>query len=261
MKILSSLVAFSALSLSTWSFAERSPDIERELRMKAEIVDAIMDGEPVELEADNHTFMGIFTEAENAKGTVVIAHGRGFHPDWPTVVQPLRVGLVERGWNTLSIQMPVLEKSAKYFDYVEIFDAAGPRIEAAIAYAKENGGDNVVLFAHSCGSHMAQRWILNKGEEATQQFSAYVGMGMGATDYKQPMVEPFQLNKMKMPILDLYGEDDYPAVVRIAPERDMMIAEAANPKSKQISAKGATHYFVDKGDVLVKTVADWLDTL
>ena len=59
MKILSSLVALSALTLSTWSFAERSPDIERELRMKAEIVDAIMDGEPVELEADNHTFIHV----------------------------------------------------------------------------------------------------------------------------------------------------------------------------------------------------------
>ena len=65
MKIISSLVAIGALMLSTWSFAERSPDIERELRMKAEIVDAIMDGEPIELDADNHTFMGIFTEADD----------------------------------------------------------------------------------------------------------------------------------------------------------------------------------------------------
>ena len=121
--------------LQTASAAE--PNYAREERLAAEIVDVLFEGEPVELDADGRSFLTIFTEADEPKGTVVILHGRGYHPDWENVVSPLRVGLVEQGWNTLSIQLPVLEKSAKYFDYVDLFDLAGQRIEAALEFAHQ----------------------------------------------------------------------------------------------------------------------------
>lgn len=227
--------------------------------MASEIVDSILDGEPVTLEADGQEFLGIFTEADEPRGSVLVLHGRGFHPDWPTVVQPLRVGLAEQGWNTLSIQLPVLEKQAKYFDYVPIFPYAIPRIEAALDFLEKNSRRPIVIVAHSCGSHMAQHWINEKGEEALRRFDGYVGIGMGATDYRQPMVEPFALDKMKMPVLDLYGEEDYPAVLRMAPERAEMLQEGGDPRSRQLVAPGADHYFVDKDDELIETVAGWLD--
>jgi hypothetical protein len=34
---------------------------------------------------------------------------------------------------------------------------------------------------------------------------AYIGIGMRATDYGQPMLEPFPLDGMKVPVLDVYG--------------------------------------------------------
>ncbi len=43
----------------------------------------------------------------------LLAHGIGIHPNWEQVIQPLRVALSEQGWNTLSIQMPVLANEAK----------------------------------------------------------------------------------------------------------------------------------------------------
>ena len=239
------------------------PDLAREQRMAEQIVDAIFDGEPFELEAQGNAFLAIHTEtdADTPKGNVLILHGRGFHPDWATVVQPLRVGLVGHGWNTLSIQMPVLDKAAKYFDYVDIFDDAGPRIEAALAYLRENNDGPIVIVAHSCGSHMAQHWIHQGGEDALSKFDAYVGIGMGATDYRQPMVEPFALEKMKMPVLDVYGEEDYPAVLRMARERSDMIWRGANPKSRQEMVPGAGHYFEEMGEELTDVIAQWLDTL
>ena len=70
-------------------------DLEREKRMAAEIVDAILDGDPVMLEADGIEFLSIYTEAmeDPVKGNVIILHGRGYHPDWAEVANPLRVGL------------------------------------------------------------------------------------------------------------------------------------------------------------------------
>lgn len=241
--------------------AAPSPDIDREQRMAEQIVDAILDGEPLQLNDGENDFLGIMTEAGEAKGSVLILHGRGFHPDWAAVVQPLRVGLVEQGWNTLSIQMPVLDKSAKYFDYVDIFPNAGPRIEAALAHLRETYGGRIVIVAHSCGSHMAQHWILKKGDKVLDQFDAYIGIGMGATDYQQPMVEPFALDRMKMPVLDVYADGDYPAVLRMARERSDMIWRGANPLSRQEVVASAGHYFEDRGGELTATVADWLETL
>ncbi len=254
---------------SVWANPPSSePNLEREKRMAAEVEDAILDGEVIFLKAqnnekdkDSHPFMAIDTLPENTektKGAIVILHGRGFHPDWEDAIQPLRVQLAEKGWRTLSVQMPVLEKTAKYYDYVPLFGAATPRIETAINYLKDNGETNIVLLAHSCGAHMAMHWIGNKGDS---MISAYIGAGMGATDYKQSMAKPFPLDKMKVPVLDIYGEDEYPAVIKMASERRAAIEKAGNKKSKQVIVTGANHYFTDKGDALVEKVAEWLDTL
>ena len=95
---------------TTWA-----SNIARELRMANEIVDSIIDGDAEILKADGHEFLSIYTEADDAKGAVIIMHGRGFHPDWVDTIQPLRIGLVDFGWNTLSIQMPVLQKDCFKF--------------------------------------------------------------------------------------------------------------------------------------------------
>ena len=184
------------------------PDLAREQRLGEQIIDAILDGDPVWLEdrVAKRKFLSIYTPAEDdARGTVVLMHGRGMHPDWADVIAPPRVALTEQGWNTLSIQMPVLPKDTKYYDYVPIFPDAFPRIQAAIRYARDNGAERVVLFAHSCSVHMSMAYVEAHGDEA---FDAYIGAGMGATDYKQPMRKPFPLAQMSVPILDIYGADE-----------------------------------------------------
>ena len=234
------------------------PDFERETRLADEIIDAILDGEPEWLEADGREFLSIYMEAEDSTVAVVILHGRGFHPDWADTVNPLRTGLVERDYSTLSLQMPVLDKDTKYYDYVPIFHFAHARIEAGIRFLRENGYQKVVLLAHSCGVHMAMDWIREKSDNT---IDAFVGLGMSATDYGQPMRQSFPLDQMQVPILDLYGTDEYPAVIRLAPDRQEMIDEAGHEKSRQLVLPGADHYFTDQGEPLVNAVADWLDQL
>jgi pimeloyl-ACP methyl ester carboxylesterase len=257
---------FSVL-LIMQSNALMASDLAREKRMANQIVDAILDGEaiylPVDEGGETHEFLSIYTESDEPKGVAIILHGRGFHPDWQDAINPLRVGLVEHGWNTLSVQMPVLEKQAKYYDYVPVFPKALPRIDQAIAFAREQIRQNqlpdkVVLIAHSCGAHMAMAWA---EQETFERIDAYIGLGMGATDYKQPMLKPFPLERLKVPVLDVYAENDYPAVLKKAPERLAMIKQAGNAKSAQAIVKGSDHYYTDRGDELVEVVADWLSTL
>ena len=241
-----------------------TPDYAREKRIAAEISETILDGEPLLLQTGpGDRFLSIFTRTPepDPRGTVLVLHGRGLHPDWGDVVQPLRVGLTEFGWNTLSIQLPVLPRGAKYYDYFEIFDQAGPRIEAAIARIGAESAGKVVLVAHSCGSHMFQHWVRTGEARALALFDAYVGIGMGATDYGQQMREPFILDRIEVPVLDLFGENDFPAVRRMAPERLDAISRAGNPKSRQLMLPDADHYFTGRDALLLDAVNGWLETL
>ena len=242
------------------SLCVSAADYEREQRLSDQIVDAIMDGEAIELEAAGRNFLAIHmeSEAEEVKGGAIILHGRGLHPEWATVVQPLRTALPESGWHTLAVQMPVLHKEAKYYDYVPLFPEALPRIEAAIAYLKQQGVGKIVLIAHSCGAHMAMHRIRQVGDTG---LSAYVGIGMGATDLGQKMRQPFPLEKMKIPLFDVYAENDFPAVLRMAPERLAMIRKAGNPQSAQQQIPAAEHYFEGYNEPLVEAISHWLNGL
>ena len=154
--------------------------------------------------------------------------------------------------------MPVLEKEAKYYDYVPLFANADKRIDAGIAFLKQKGIAPVVLVAHSCGAHMAMNWINTRGDG---DIAAYVGLGMGATDFEQDMVQAFPLDKMKVPVLDVYGEKEYPQVISLAAERQTLMQKAGNSNSKQMVLPEADHYFKDKGEELNAVVANWLNSL
>ena len=235
-------------------------DLAREKRLAEQNEELIFDGEIIYLDSAGHEFMNVYmeTEAEQVKGAVIILHGRGFHPNWPKVVKPLRIGLSNKGWDTLSMQMPVLGKQAKYYDYVPILSEAFPRIEAGIDFLKEQGYKKIVLIAHSCSAHMVMAWVDAKD---FRDIDAFIGIGMGAIDYKQPMAKAFPLDQLSIPILDVYGSEEYPAVIRGAKQRLESIKRAGNKKSKQTMVMSADHYFSQKDDELLEIVSEWMQGL
>ena len=228
----------------------------REARLVEEIETNLFDGEVISLGSDDEQFAAVEMISEDPpRGGIILLHGRGFHADWPENSGPLRVGLSEAGWQTLSLQLPVLEKTAKYFDYLPVLPEAGPRLDAAIAHLSEQGISPIILLAHSCGAHMAMLWLeSSKGKE----IDGFVGIGMGATDYKQPMQHPFPFASLDIPVLDIYGENDYPAVHRLAPQRLALMTQGGNARSKQIMLPEADHYFVDHPDEMTAAIGSWL---
>ncbi|MDC9726999.1 MAG: DUF3530 family protein [Candidatus Thioglobus sp.] len=244
-------------------FTDAKPDFERENRMIAEIEEAVMDGDVEYLPlADDKEVFSIYMEAEadEAKGGVIVLHSRGFHANWDSVIKPLRVGMATKGWHSLSVQMPVLDKQATYYDYVPIFPYAHERIEAAIDFYKRQGIDNIILIAHGCGAHMAMSYFDKFGDD---KISAYVGVGMGATDYKQKVIKRMPLDTMLKPVLDVYGEKDFPGVRRSAEGRRWLMDIANNKQSAQKVVASADHYFKDSGtaDELVSVIDTWLRKL
>ena len=244
-------------------FTDAKPDYERENRMIAEIEEAVMDGDVEYLSlADDKEVFSIYMEAEadEAKGGVIILHSRGYHANWDSVIRPLRIGMAEKGWHSLSVQMPVLDKQATYYDYVPIFPYSHERIEAAIDFYKQRGIDNIVLISHGCGAHMSMSYFDKYGDD---KINAYVGIGMGATDYKQKVIKRMPLDTMLKPVLDVYGELDFPGVRRSAENREWLMSIADNKKSKQIIIKKADHYYKEKetANDLIDIVDTWLEGL
>lgn len=219
------------------------PNYQRENRLIDQIEDAILDGEVEYLPLKNgRNVFSIYLEGEldKPKGGAIILHNRGHHANWADTIKPLRVGLAKKGWNTLSLQMPVLAKGAKYYDYVPTFPYAHQRIKAAINFYKKQGIDNIVLIAHGCGAHMAMSYF---DKYVDKNIKAFVGIGMGATDYKQKLIKPYPLEKMKIPVLDIFAENDFLGVLRLSKIRKPKL----NAPSQQMMIKNASHYYTEEG--------------
>lgn len=241
------------LLLSSISIAS---DLEREKRLAEEIQAGLLDGEVVFLNSGDHRFLNILTtntEDNAVNEAVIVLHGRGLHPDWADVTHPLRVGLVQEGFTTLSMQMPVLPVGAEYTDYAAIMHEAEPRITAGVKYLENLGYDQVHLVAHSCGTQMAMRWLSNgKGNE----IASFTFIGLGTSNYLRYFGNLPPLDEIKQPVLDIFGQVD---MVRFhSPKRLEMLKTAGNPSSRQVMIDGADHMFGNAGDELTRVISEWL---
>jgi pimeloyl-ACP methyl ester carboxylesterase len=234
--------------------AAGSSDLAKEQRWREQIVDSLMDGDAVDLTAGDVTFLGLYTEADEPSGrAAIILHGIGVHPNWQQVVYPLRTALTTRGWSTLSIQMPVLPNEAEDTDYAPLMDQVAPRIDAARSFLADEGIERVAIIAHSLGATMANRYLAAHPEG----IDAYVAIGNSGNGVEPGRSNIAMIGEIRVPMLDLYGQEDLPGVVGSAADRAK--AGAANPDYHQAVVPGANHFFDGRDDVLVDTVTEWLD--
>ena len=244
------------ISLLVFSFNSFASDLDKEKRWADQVVDAILDGEAVWLNDGKSDFLGIYTEAEEDKGrAVIVMHGTGVHPDWQQVIQPLRVGLTEHNWNTLSIQMPILPNEAEYPEYAPLYDEVTPRIDAAIKYLKDNGAKEIVLIGHSQGAAMTA-YYLSTSKQDVKGFVA-IGMASFADDPRMNSIKA--LENIKLPVLDIYGDDDLEGIMKSVGARAEAAKKAGNKNFTQQEVAGSNHFFDGKEDELVEAVAGWLE--
>lgn len=246
----------SLFILWTLPLAVSGSDLEKEKRWSEQIVDALLVGEAVTLDAGGTAFLGIYTEAENGdtERAAIVAHGIGAHPDWPDVVYPLRSELPTHGWSTLSIQMPILANDAAAEAYAPLFDEVAPRIDAAVKFLKDKGAKTVVLIAHSMGAAMGAAYLA-AGDRPIDGFVA-VGLSVNTADEK--MNSALALEKIKTPMLDLYGSRDLETVLASVDTRARAARKADNPDYRQERIEGADHFFAGSENLLVRTVYGWL---
>jgi pimeloyl-ACP methyl ester carboxylesterase len=242
------------LGLMLLPFALQASDLEKEQRWADQIVDFLIEGEAEWLDVGDHEALAIYTESaqDEVRGGVILAHGSGVHPNWQEVVYPLRTGLAQKGWATLSIQMPVLHNEAEYHEYAPLFDEVAPRLDAAIKNLQDKGINNISIVAHSLGSAMSAYYLSNHPKAGVKSFVA-VGMPGPREDPRMDTLKAVE--KIKLPVLDLYGEKDLEYVLESAPKRKTAVEKTSG--SRQV-IPAADHFFVGHNAELVESVDNWL---
>jgi pimeloyl-ACP methyl ester carboxylesterase len=221
-------------------------DYTREKRWADEIQKSLMIGDAVWLEQENgHRFLGLFTEAKNPKGAVIIAHGRGWSPDFE-LYGTLRTRLAEMGYTTLSIQLPVLPSTAILGLYVPLYPDARERFQLAVDFLKSRGHRDIAIVSHSLGATMANQYLIRTDDTAVKAW-VFIGILQGLEE----------MYRIKIPVLDIYGSNDWTMTMYGGPERLAQIR--TNPASRQIIVPKATHFFEGQEEALLAHIGGFLD--
>ena len=182
------------------------------------------------------------------QGGVILLHDRGGHPDWPGVIAPLRRGLPDHGWATLSIEFPSIIGDPK-----RRIRQAVKRIEAALKFYNQRQLYNVVLVGHGEGALAAVTYL---ADNMRAGITGFVSVGLEAPP--EPLGGLLLLEGIYMPMLELYGERDIREVVVGAREREQAVLRGGNANYRQQRIAGADHFFTATEPRLVELVRRWL---
>ncbi len=195
---------------------------------------------------------GEYLEGKDSKVGVILAHGQGLDPD-SHVVGPLRRAINSQlGFHTLSLQMPVVPGKPgpeKLQEYALTFPDAYQRVQAAIDFLnKEKGVERVYLMGYSMGGRMTSAFLANHPGSG---IAGYIGVGLLGGG-EEPLNTNLNLRKVKIPVLDVYAENDRDA--KFAENRKPFVSE----RFKQVSIPGAKHDYRGYEDQVTAAVITWL---
>jgi alpha/beta superfamily hydrolase len=230
-----SIAVLAALALLVLAgVASAAPDYAREKRLADEIVPALVVGDAVTLETGaGRKFLGILTPAAKPRAAVILVHSMGVHPD-AGLIGELRAALADRGYTTLSIQMPVLAADANAADYPALFPEAGQRIAAAIDYLRGKGATKIAIVSHSMGARMVNDFITQRPDVALM---AWVPVAISSGGFES-------LAGVRFPVFDIYAEKDFDVVLKGTPARAKLLRGLKG--SRQAMVYGTDHYFARK---------------
>lgn len=237
---------FVAFLLAGLALPAAAQDYDKEKRWADDALKTLIVGEAAWLEQKNgHRFLALHTQAEKPRGAAIIAHGRGWSPDWE-LYGALRAKIAEAGYTTLSIQLPVLPSTAILGLYVPLYPDARERFQLAVEFLKAKGYRNIAIVSHSLGATMANQYLIRTEDESVGAW-VFIGILQGLAE----------MYRIRIPVLDVFGDDDFTVTMWGADERRKQIEK--NPASAQVKVKDAKHFFEGREDDLVRITVDFLD--
>jgi len=214
-------------------------------------------------------------------GAIVLLHDQGERFESEGVITPLRHGLAEHGWSTLTLT----------FDYpyepkilLSVADASNAqeqapeeatteqdkdessteensqegsvlppvsnqeRIQAALAFLQAKDIKRIIFIGHGAGGDLAIELL----DTIKMPVSALILVGATA------LPENDTFNGFDFPILDIYGSNDLDAVPDAVQYRKVIMKRINNTLYEVRRIEGADHIFLGLSATLISTVNGWL---
>lgn len=193
---------------------------------------------------------GEYLDGKDSKVAVILAHGRGNSPNGNVVGSLRNVIHKDLGFHTFALSMP--DPRADSPDSPELaaaFPEAYQRIQAAIDYLKRDKQvERIYLMGHSMGGRMTSGFLAANPEVGAVGF---IGVGLTAGG-KEPVNTNLNLRKVKIPVLDVYGDNEMDA--RAASFRKPMVSD----RFVQVEIPGAKHDYRGYDKPVADAVIAWL---
>ncbi|SHE20956.1 DUF3530 family protein [methanotrophic endosymbiont of Bathymodiolus puteoserpentis (Logatchev)] len=231
-------------------------DAAREAQYAREISAGNARDEVIWLGEPNKRFLVLYRESEKSgfKGTAILLHHMGGHPDSDPLIYTLRRELAKHNWATFALQMPLREIGAPAVDYYSLFPEAKQRINEATRHLADHGAESIVLIGHQLGALMA---LYAQANEPMPEIKALVTIGLNAPETDNKNAQTFELIKqLRIPFYDIYGEQDAEDVVYSARER--RISARNNKQYRQFQLNRASSPYWQDQTLVVKRIYGWL---
>lgn len=242
--------------LSAWPLTSTA-DLQATQRLEAAWTGAAdLEGEVIELTAGETPFVAIYRPQarDTATGSVVLLHGRGTNANSHRVVRPLRIGLSEHGWSTLSLQLPLVPAGAGDDAWLDNAETIGARLQAALDWLTQRGQRNQVIVALGDSATVALRFVAGKDPDPVRALVLLSIPGELAADLDRQA-----LADLERPLLDVFADRDTNPVTRGAAARLRAAREAGASGYTQREIAGATLDFPAQEAQLLAVVRAWLN--
>jgi len=171
--------------------------------------------------------------AENSRGTLIILNGCQAQDTHTKLIEHLRTGLIEKGWNTLLLEIP--DNNA------ESYKAA---IKEGSEYIKSQMGTPFTLLGHGCD---AQALLNQATMPNSPNISAYIALSLKeAATHKTTY-------KFNAPLLDVHG-----SIGTTTESNPTWLKSVEKSGGRRMELPMANADFLDQEDHLIFLISNWL---
>lgn len=185
-----------------------------------------------------------------AKVAVLLAHGRGGSPDGNVVGSLRRTLNQELGVQTLAPYLPETRvDSPESPEFAAVFPEAERIIQSGIDFLrKEKGAARVYVVGYSLGGRVVSAYLADHPNAGVAGFIGIGLLGGGSA----PVNTNLTLEKVKVPVIDIYAENDRDA--KFAEHRKRYVSD----RYVQVPIPGAKHDYRGYERPVADAAINWL---
>ena len=164
---------------------DAKPDREKDISQLIE--KNLRGGEAIWL-GNEDTFLALYKENtwKDTQGAILLLHDLGANADWPQLMNPLRLAFPQKGWHTLSLQLPMVTPDEDKKSYLSLFDESVSRVKSGMEFLKQKNISNIVLVGHGIGAAIGL-FFVNQNPQAP--VTALVAISLPGENALKPQKE------------------------------------------------------------------------